>query len=45
MAALGVARHDDAALLRAAAADLVVRSLDEVAVGELAAARLCRRAE
>ncbi len=43
MAALGVARHDDAALLRAAGADLVVTSLDEVAVDELADGRLRRR--
>jgi beta-phosphoglucomutase len=43
MAALGVARHDDAALLLAAGADLVVTSLDEVAVDELATGRLCRR--
>jgi len=43
MAALGVARHDDAALLQAAGADLVVTSLDEVAIDELAAGRLCRR--
>ena len=42
MAALGVARHDDAALLSAAGADLVVTSLDEVAVGELAKGRLAR---
>jgi HAD superfamily hydrolase (TIGR01509 family) len=41
MAALGVARHDDAALLWAAGADLVVTSLDEVAVNELAHGRLC----
>jgi beta-phosphoglucomutase len=43
MAALGVARHNDAALLLAAGADLVVTSLDEVAVDELATGRLCRR--
>ncbi len=43
MAALGVARLGDAALLRAAGADLVVTSLDEVAVDELVDGRLCRR--
>ncbi len=43
MAGLGVARHDDAALLRAAGANLVVTSLDEIAVDELAVGRLCRR--
>jgi HAD superfamily hydrolase (TIGR01509 family) len=42
MAALGVARHDDAALLSAAGADLVVTSLDEVAVDQLAKGRLAR---
>jgi beta-phosphoglucomutase len=42
MAALGVARHDDASLLLAAGADLVVTSLDEVAVDELAKGRLAR---
>ncbi len=35
MFALGVARHDDAALLRAAQADLVVESLDAVDVAAL----------
>ena len=40
MVALGVARHDDAALLRAAGADLVVTSLDEVAIDALAHGRL-----
>jgi beta-phosphoglucomutase len=44
MIALGVARHDDVALLLAAGADLVVTSLDEVAVDELATGRLCRLA-
>jgi beta-phosphoglucomutase len=44
MTGLGVARLDDAALLRAAHADLVVTSLDEVDLDELAAGRLCRRA-
>ncbi len=43
MAALGVARVGDAPLLRAARADLVVTSLDEVAVNELANGQLCRR--
>lgn len=43
MAALGVARHADAALLWAAGADLVVGCLDDVAIEELAAGRLCRR--
>ncbi len=42
MAALGVARHNDAALLRAAGADLVVSSLDEVSIEGLASGRLCR---
>jgi HAD superfamily hydrolase (TIGR01509 family) len=44
MTALGVGRHDDAALLRSAGADLVVTSLDEVAVDELAAGRMRRTA-
>lgn len=43
MAALGVARQHDEALLEDAGADLVVTSLDEVAVDELAAGRLVRR--
>jgi beta-phosphoglucomutase len=43
MTALGVARHSDAALLQTAGADLVVTSLDEVAVDELAGGRMCRR--
>lgn len=43
MTALGVARHEDEALLRAEAADLIVTSLDEIAVEELAKGRLCRR--
>jgi beta-phosphoglucomutase len=43
MAALGVARLGDEALLRAAGADLVVTSLDEVAVEALAEGRLCTR--
>jgi len=44
MTGLGVARLGDTALLRGAHADLVVTSLDEVALGELAAGRLCRKA-
>ena len=40
MAALGVARHGDAALLRAAEADLVVTSLDDVAIDALPHGRL-----
>ena len=40
MTTLGVARRGDAALLRDAGADLVVTSLDEVAVDALAAGRL-----
>jgi HAD superfamily hydrolase (TIGR01509 family) len=43
MTALGVARHDDGPLLQAA--DLIVSSLDEVAIDALAAGRLSRRAE
>jgi beta-phosphoglucomutase len=43
MTGLGVARHDDAALLVAAGANLVVTSLDEVAVDALAEGRLGRR--
>ncbi len=43
MTALGVARLGDAAPLQAAEADLVVTSLDEVAIGELADGRLCRQ--
>jgi HAD superfamily hydrolase (TIGR01509 family) len=43
MTALGVARHSDATLLRAAGADLVVTSLDDVAVDELAGGRMCGR--
>jgi beta-phosphoglucomutase len=40
MATIGVARHHDAALLWEAGADLVVATLDDVAVDELAAGRL-----
>ena len=43
MTALGVARLKDAALLRAAGADLVVTSLDEIETDQLADGRLCRR--
>ncbi len=43
MAALGVARLGDAALLEAASADLVVTSLDDVDVEQLRTGRLCRR--
>ena len=43
MTALGVARLGDTSLLRAAGADLVVTSLDEIATDELADGRLCRR--
>jgi beta-phosphoglucomutase len=42
MQGLGVARHDDAALLQAVHADLVVTSLDEVAVDALVEGRLER---
>lgn len=44
MIVLGVARLNDSDVLRAAAADVVVTSLDEIAVDELAAGRLSRRA-
>lgn len=43
-AALGVARHDDEAILEEAGADIVVASLDEIDVAGLAAGRLSRRA-
>ncbi len=43
MAALGVARQKDEALLRTAQADLVVTSLDDVSIDGLADGRLCRR--
>lgn len=42
-AALGLARHDDEALLAAADADIVVSTLDDVDLGDLAAGRLSRR--
>jgi len=44
MTGLGVARLHDADLLWAAGASLVVTSLDEVSIDELARGRLCRRA-
>ena len=43
-AALGVARHDDEALLAEADADIVVASLDEIELAGLAQGRLARRA-
>src|ERR1700730_10234032 len=43
MTALGVARLGDAAQLRAAGADLVVTSLDEIEVDKLADGWLCRQ--
>ena len=42
-AALGVARHDDEALLAQAGADLVVTTLDDVDLAALAERRLARR--
>lgn len=44
MAALGIARHDDADRLSEAGADLVVTSLDDVSLEALRAGRLERRA-
>jgi beta-phosphoglucomutase len=43
MTGLGLARLGDAALLRAAGADLVVTSLDEVSIRDLVDGRLCRQ--
>jgi beta-phosphoglucomutase len=43
MVGLGVARHNDTALLEMAGADLIVTSLDDVAISELADGRLRRR--
>jgi beta-phosphoglucomutase len=43
MTALGIARNSDTALLQAARANLVVTSLDDVAVDELAVGQLCER--
>ena len=45
MTGLGVARLGDADLLRAAQANLVVSSLDDIALRDLAVGRLCRTAE
>jgi beta-phosphoglucomutase-like phosphatase (HAD superfamily) len=45
MLGLGVARHDDAALLEGAGANLVVTTLDEVAVDALVAGHLERKRE
>jgi beta-phosphoglucomutase len=42
-AALGVARHDDEALLAGADADIVVNSIDEISLEALAEGRLDRR--
>jgi beta-phosphoglucomutase len=44
MGAIGIARADDADLLAAAGADVVVHSLDEVDLGALAEGRLARKA-
>jgi beta-phosphoglucomutase len=43
MTALGIARHSDAALLRTAGANLVVTTLDNVALDDLACGWLCGR--
>jgi hypothetical protein len=43
MTALGVARRGDDAVLWAAGADVVVTSLDDVVIDDLAAGRLSRR--
>lgn len=43
MMGLGVARLGDAVPLRTAGADLVLTSLDDVAIDELVGGRLCRR--
>jgi HAD superfamily hydrolase (TIGR01509 family) len=45
MSALGIARNNDAASLRAAGADLVVTSFDEIAIDALADGRLCLRGQ
>ena len=42
-AALGVARHDDEAMLAEAGADLVVTTLDDVDLDRLSEGRLARR--
>jgi beta-phosphoglucomutase len=44
MAAIGIARADDAELLAAAHADIVVTTLDDVDLGALADGRLERKA-
>jgi beta-phosphoglucomutase-like phosphatase (HAD superfamily) len=44
-AALGLARHDDEALLAEADADIVVRTLDDVDLAAVAEGRLARRAD
>ncbi|HVL05609.1 MAG TPA: HAD-IA family hydrolase [Acidimicrobiales bacterium] len=44
MAAIGIARFDDADLLEAAGADIVVETLDEVDLGALAGGKLVKRA-
>ena len=44
-AALGVARHDDEALLKQADADIVVTTLDDVDLAALAEGQLARRAD
>jgi beta-phosphoglucomutase len=44
-AALGVARHDDEALLAHAGADIVVSTLDDVDLAGVSAGRLARRAD
>jgi len=43
MAAIGVARGDDAALLAEAAADVVVSSLDDIDLAALGEERLVKR--
>jgi beta-phosphoglucomutase-like phosphatase (HAD superfamily) len=43
MAPLGIARNNDEHLLKAAGADLVVKSFDEVAIDDLTQGRLCWR--
>ena len=44
-AALGVARHDDEALLAQAGADIVVSTLDDVDLAALSEGRLARRTD
>ena len=44
MTVVGVARLNDSDLLRAAGADLVVTSLDEIDIDDIAMGRLSRRA-